>query len=82
MARKLRRLHHRLAAREAAVGIGAEIVGRVAVGELDQAPQRPQQVAHRLVDGDAAALGGPGLAVEIGADHLLFLRGVERSLDA
>src|SRR5437667_251852 len=34
--RKLRRLHQRLAAREAAVGVGTEIVDRIAVGELDQ----------------------------------------------
>ena len=38
MARKIPGFHHRLAAREAAIGIGPEIVGRVVVGELDQAP--------------------------------------------
>jgi hypothetical protein len=77
--RELRRFHQRLAAGEPSVGIGAEIVDRIVVGKLDQPPQRPQQVAHRLVDDHAATFRRFGLAAEIGAHHLFVLRRVELS---
>ena len=46
--------HQSLAAAEAVERIGPEIVGGILVGVLDEAPERPQQIAHRLVDDDPA----------------------------
>src|SRR5215207_3918880 len=80
MPRELSALHQRLASRKPAVSIGPEIVGRIAVGKLNESPQRPEQVAHRLIENDPPALGGPGLAAEIGPDHRLVPLGVETRL--
>ena len=73
--------HQRLAAGKAAIGIGAEILCRVVVGQLDQAPERPEKVAHRLVDHHPAPVEIRRLAIEIGAQHRGILIGREPGLD-
>ena len=56
MAGEVRRRHQCLAALEAVGRIGPEIIDGILVGVLDEAPERPQKIAHRLVDDDAPAL--------------------------
>ena len=81
MALEGRVVHQRPATGEAAIGIGAEVIGRVAVGKLDQPPEGPEEVAHRLVDHHAARLGRRRRTAEIAAQKLLFLRRVHPGLD-
>src|SRR5687768_3684401 len=81
MLAEIGRAHERLAALEAIDRIGPEIVRRVLVHVLDDAPQRPQQIAHRLVEHHPAAIAGGRLAAEIGFQQRLVLLRAEGGLD-
>src|SRR5262245_58823261 len=50
--------HQTAAALEAGHGIGPEIVDRILVRDLNDPPQRPQQVAHCFVEDHAGACSG------------------------
>src|SRR3546814_19802111 len=52
--------HQLLAALETIHGVSPEIVGGLAVGALDEDPERPKQVPHRPLDHHAPADGGRG----------------------
>src|SRR5256885_15583517 len=73
--------HQRLAALEPIDGIGPEIVGGVLVDMLDDPPERPQEIAHRLVEHHAAAIVGRRRAAEISQQQGFVLLGAEGSLD-
>src|SRR3546814_12924394 len=69
-----------LTALETIHGVGPEVVDRIAVGMLDEAPEGPQQVAESLVDHHAAHQRRRRRAAAIGLHHLAVLRGVEAGL--
>ena len=72
---EVRARHQRLAPFEAPDRICPEVLGRIAVDVLDHAPQRPQQVAQRLVRDHPATLLGRRIAAEVGAQQRLVLFG-------
>ncbi len=77
MTTKVVAAHQSLTTLEAVDRISPEVVGRVLVGELDQAPQRPQQIAHRLVDDHAAGERRARVAAAVGDHHLPVLVGAK-----
>src|SRR6476646_1260794 len=78
---KLRINHQLLATLEALQGVLPEVIDRIAIGMLDQTPERPEQIAHGFVDDDPSELGGARLPAEISPDHLFVLPRVESALD-
>src|SRR6056297_4319633 len=81
MAREGRVAHQGPAPRETVDGVSPEILGRVVVGVLNQTPERPQKIAHRLVDHCPPDLFRAGGRAEIGGQHLDILRIAQPGLD-
>jgi hypothetical protein len=71
--RKRLRRHQRLAPRKPSISIFPEIICRIVIRQLDQAPQRPQQITHGLVNHHAALIGGQDITTKIGPHHLGIL---------
>src|SRR3546814_16718538 len=69
-----------LTALETIHGVGPEVVDRIAVGMLDEAPEGPQQVAESLVDHPAAHQRRRRRAAATGLPTLAVTRGVEAGL--